>query len=65
MYKEKNKMAEENNNEELRIGVYVCHCGVNVGGVVDCPSVAEYAKTLPGVVHATDYNTCVLTLVKQ
>ncbi|WP_405308225.1 4Fe-4S binding protein, partial [Methanobrevibacter sp.] len=48
-------MAEENNNEELRIGVYVCHCGVNVGGVVDCPSVAEYAKTLPGVVHATDY----------
>lgn len=38
-------MAEENNNEELRIGVYVCHCGVNVGGVVDCPSVAEYAKS--------------------
>ena len=50
-------MAEEirDNNEELRIGVYVCHCGVNVGGVVDCPDVAEYAKTLPGVVHATDY----------
>ncbi len=49
-------MAEEiNNNEELRIGVYVCHCGVNIGGVVDCPEVAEYAKTLPGVVHATDY----------
>ena len=37
------------------IGVYVCHCGVNIGGVVDCPEVAEYAKTLPGVVHATDY----------
>ena len=38
-------MAEEkrDNNEELRIGVYVCHCGVNVGGVVDCPDVAEYA----------------------
>ena len=48
-------MAEEiNNNEEIRIGVYVCHCGVNVGGVVNCPEVAEYAKTLPGVVHATD-----------
>ncbi len=28
---------------------------VNIGGVVDCPEVAEYAKTLPGVVHATDY----------
>ena len=49
-------MAEEiNNNEEIRIGVFVCHCGVNVGGVVDCPDVAEYAKTLPNVVFATDY----------
>ena len=49
-------MAEEiNNNEEVRIGVFVCHCGVNVGGVVDCPDVAEYAKTLPNVVFATDY----------
>ena len=40
-------MAEEINNEEIRVGVYVCHCGVNVGGVVNCPEVAEYAKTLP------------------
>ena len=48
-------MAEEINNEEIRIGVYVCHCGVNIGGVVDCPDVAEYAKTLPNVVYATDY----------
>ncbi|WP_297824802.1 CoB--CoM heterodisulfide reductase iron-sulfur subunit A family protein [uncultured Methanobrevibacter sp.] len=50
-------MAEEkiDNNEEIRIGVYVCHCGVNIGGVVDCPDVAEYAKTLPNVVYATDY----------
>ena len=46
-------MAEnmKDNNEELRIGVYVCHCGVNVGGVVDCHTVAEYAKDLPNVVH--------------
>ena len=48
-------MAEEINNEEIRVGVYVCHCGVNVGGVVDCPDVAEYAKTLPNVEFATDY----------
>ena len=50
-------MAEEkrDNNEELRIGVYVCHCGVNVGGVVDCPDVAEYAGNLPDVVVAKDY----------
>ncbi|MBO7241296.1 MAG: CoB--CoM heterodisulfide reductase iron-sulfur subunit A family protein [Methanobrevibacter sp.] len=48
-------MAEENVNEEIRVGVYVCHCGVNVGGVVNCPEVAEYAKTLPNVVVAKDY----------
>jgi heterodisulfide reductase subunit A len=48
-------MAEENMNEEVRVGVFVCHCGVNVGGVVDCPEVAEYAKTLPNVEFATDY----------
>jgi heterodisulfide reductase subunit A len=41
-------------NEKPRIGVYVCHCGSNIGGFVDVPSVAEYAKTLPDVVYATD-----------
>lgn len=35
-----------------RIGVFVCHCGINIGGVVDVPSVTEYAKTLPNVVYA-------------
>jgi heterodisulfide reductase subunit A len=40
--------------EEARIGVFVCHCGVNIGGVVDVPAVVEYAKTLPNVVHAED-----------
>jgi heterodisulfide reductase subunit A len=37
-----------------RIGVFVCHCGTNIGGVVDVPSVAKYAKTLPDVVYAED-----------
>jgi len=40
--------------EEPRIGVFVCHCGINIGGVVKVPSVAEYAKTLPHVAYATD-----------
>jgi heterodisulfide reductase subunit A len=40
--------------EEPRIGVFVCHCGVNIGGVVNVPEVVEYAKTLPNVVHAED-----------
>lgn len=35
-----------------RIGVFVCHCGTNIGGVIDVASVAEYAQKLPGVVHA-------------
>ena len=38
---------------DLRIGVYVCNCGTNIGGFVDVPAVAEYAKTLPGVVFST------------
>ncbi len=37
---------------EPRIGVFVCHCGVNIGGFVDVPNVVEYVKTLPNVVYA-------------
>ncbi len=40
--------------EELRIGVYVCHCGANIGRIVNVPSTVEYAKTLPNVVHADE-----------
>jgi heterodisulfide reductase subunit A len=38
--------------EEPRIGVFVCHCGINIGGVVNVPGVVEYAKTLPNVAYA-------------
>lgn len=47
-------MAEDNGNESPRIGVYVCHCGTNIAGVISPKAVADYAATLPGVVHATD-----------
>ena len=47
-------MAEDKVNGNLRIGVYVCHCGTNIAGVIDPEVVAEFASTLPGVVHATD-----------
>jgi heterodisulfide reductase subunit A len=40
--------------EEARIGVFVCHCGANIGRVVDVPSVVEYASTLDNVVYATE-----------
>jgi heterodisulfide reductase subunit A len=38
--------------EEPRIGVFICHCGVNIGGVVNVPEVVKYAKTLPNVAHS-------------
>ncbi len=38
--------------EQPRIGVFVCHCGINIGGVVNVPEVVEYAKTLSDVVYA-------------
>jgi heterodisulfide reductase subunit A len=41
-------------NGDLRIGVYVCHCGSNIAGVIDPKAVAEYAATLPDVVFATN-----------
>jgi len=44
----------EMEKEELRIGVFVCHCGFNIGGVIDVPAVVEYAKTLPNVVCAEE-----------
>ncbi len=39
---------------DLRIGVYVCHCGKNIGGTVRCDEVAEYARSLSGVVVSAD-----------
>ena len=41
-------------NERPRIGVFVCHCGTNIAGIVDVPGVAEYAATLPYVEFATN-----------
>ncbi len=37
-----------------RIGVFICHCGINIGGVVDVPAVVDYARTLPQVVYVED-----------
>lgn len=37
-----------------RVGVFICHCGTNIAGVVDVPKVVEFAKTLPFVEHASN-----------
>ncbi len=38
--------------QEPRIGVFVCNCGINIGGIVDVPAVQEYAASLPNVVFS-------------
>ena len=39
--------------EEPRIGVFVCHCGINIAGVVNVEAVADYARSLPDVAYVT------------
>ncbi len=47
--------SEKNvSEEEARVGVFVCHCGANIGRVVDVPSVVEFCKGLDNVVYATE-----------
>jgi heterodisulfide reductase subunit A2 len=38
--------------EPVRVGVFVCYCGTNIGGVIDVPALVEYAKTIPDVAYA-------------
>jgi len=40
--------------EGARVGVFVCHCGANIGRVVDVPAVVEYSRTLDNVVYAQE-----------
>ena len=42
----------DTSGEEPRIGVFVCHCGSNIAGVINIPAVVQYARTLPNVVFA-------------
>lgn len=43
------------NLSKVRTGVYVCHCGTNISDTVDVDAVADYARTLNGVVLVQDY----------
>jgi heterodisulfide reductase subunit A len=53
--KEREYPAERDvSGEEPRVGVFVCHCGANIGRVINVPSVVEYASTLGNVVHAQE-----------
>ncbi len=48
------KKKGNENTEELRVGVFICDCGSNIAGHLDCKSVTEYAASLPGVVYAKE-----------
>jgi len=49
----------ELDGQEPRVGVFVCSCGKNIGGVVDVAAVTDYAKSLPGVTYAeSNIYTC-------
>jgi heterodisulfide reductase subunit A len=50
---EKEKQAQ-NKPEELRIGVFICHCGLNIAGVIDIKELVEFAKTIPDVVYVKE-----------
>lgn len=53
--KVKEKPTERNIlGERPKVGVFVCQCGINIGGIVNIPEVREYAKTLPYVVYVED-----------
>ncbi|MFC2014709.1 FAD-dependent oxidoreductase [Chloroflexota bacterium] len=41
-------------DEELKIGVFVCNCGTNIGGVADVPDLVKYSSTLENVVHSEE-----------
>ncbi len=46
-------------DETPKIGVFICHCGINIGGIISVPKIVNYAKTLPGVVYAeSNLYTC-------
>ena len=46
--------GKKRQEEEMRIGVFICDCGSNIAGHLDCAAVTEYASTLPGVVYAKE-----------
>jgi len=51
---EKPLQSKPNPEEDIRIGVYVCHCGLNIAGSVNVEGVARFAATLPHVVISKD-----------
>ena len=47
-------LEKDVSQEDPKVGVFVCHCGANIGRVVDVPDTVEYCKTLPNVAYAQE-----------
>ena len=45
-------MSTSNGNGLPKIGFYICHCGINIGSVVNVPEVVDYIRKIPGVTYA-------------
>ena len=55
LVKEKTFPSEQNIiDQKARIGVFVCNCGINIGGIADVPDIVKYSKDLPGVVYVEE-----------
>jgi heterodisulfide reductase subunit A-like polyferredoxin len=55
LVKEQTFPAEQDvSGQEPRVGVFVCNCGINIGGIADVPALVEYAKGLPGVAYVEE-----------
>ncbi|MDO9539365.1 MAG: FAD-dependent oxidoreductase, partial [Methanocalculus sp.] len=48
-------MVDETKSQKPRVGVYICHCGTNIAGSIDIKELQEYARTIPNVVLADEY----------
>lgn len=47
-------MEKDVSKEQPRVGVFICHCGINIAGVVDVKAVVKATKKLPNVYHVED-----------
>ncbi|MHA1689307.1 MAG: hypothetical protein ACTSUN_08230 [Promethearchaeota archaeon] len=48
-------MVDTENQEDIKIFVAVCKCGINIAEIIDCEKLAEYARSLPNVVGAKNF----------
>lgn len=51
----KSKTKTDDKQKQVRIGVYICHCGINIAATIDIAETVEFTKKLDGVVIVRDY----------